>query len=105
VIKDSQRFAEVKITLVLRKTALGLLLRILGLSKKTHKTTAAEKADPANDKIVYKFPQPTASLETGEIVKEDFLKAPKGGCRVEKAFFDIEEGVKTTPHAWDELAP
>jgi len=34
VIKDSQRFAEVKITLVLRKTALGLLLRILGLSKK-----------------------------------------------------------------------
>jgi hypothetical protein len=38
-------------------------------------------------------------------VKENFLKAPKGGCRVEKAFFDIEEGVKTTPHAWDELAP
>lgn len=35
--------------------------------------------------------------------EESFLKAPKKGCRVEKASFDIEGGVKTTPHAWDEV--
>jgi len=69
-----------------------------------HKTTQAEKDDAANDKEVYKFPQPTADTETGKLVKEDFLKAPKKGCRVERASFDIEGGVKTSAHAWDELS-
>jgi cathepsin X len=68
-----------------------------------HNTTQAEKDDPANDKTAYSFPQPTYNLESGKMEEETFLKAPKKGCRVEKASFDIEGGVKTSPYPWEVL--
>jgi len=62
-----------------------------------HQTTDAEKNDPLNDTEVYPFPQPTYNGLDAPVNETPAT----GGCRVEKASFDIEGGVKTTPHAWE----
>jgi len=75
-------------------------------TKQLHKTTAAEEADPTNDKTKYPFPQPTYNLKTGksEVDEKEFLAKPKRGCRVEKAIFPGGE-VITGPRPWEVIAP
>jgi cathepsin X len=68
-----------------------------------HTTTEAEKNDPANDTIVYPFPQATYNLVTGEKEEptvEGFLNENSGGCRVEKATFPDGE-IITGPLPWE----
>jgi cathepsin X len=70
--------------------------------KAWHQTTDEEKNDPKNDKVVYPFPQPTYSVESGQTEIPGFLAKQTGGCRVEEASFDGPE-VKHTPYAWELL--